>query len=47
MREFDGTCLAPAPVLSPEEIMAIREAEHVSQPVLARDLNVSNNLKSD
>ena len=27
MREFDEACLAPAPVLSPDEIKAIREAE--------------------
>ena len=47
MREFDEACLAPAPVLAPEEIRAIREAEHVSQPVFARYLNVSKNLVSD
>jgi putative transcriptional regulator len=47
MRDFDEACLAPAPVLSPEEIKAIREAEHVSQPVFARYLNVSKNLVSD
>ena len=47
MREFDAACLAPAPVLAPDEIKAIREAEHVSQPVFARYLNVSKNLVSD
>lgn len=47
LREFDEACLAPAPVLSPDEIKAIREAEHVSQPVFARYLNVSKNLVSD
>ena len=47
MREFDEACLAPAPVLSPDEIKAIREAEHVSQPVFAAYLNVSRNLVSD
>lgn len=47
MREFDEACLAPAPVLAPEEIKSIREAEHVSQPVFARYLNVSKNLVSD
>ncbi len=47
MREFDVTCLAPAPALAPEEIRAIREKEHVSQPVFARYLNVSKNLVSD
>ena len=41
MREFDEACLAPAPVLSPEEIKSIREAEHVSQPVFARYLNLA------
>lgn len=30
-----------------KRIKAIREAEHVSQPVLARYLNVSKNLVSD
>ena len=47
MREFDEDCLAPAAALQPEEIKAIREAEHVSQPVFARYLNVSKNLVSD
>jgi putative transcriptional regulator len=47
MREFDEGCLTPAPVLKPEEIKAIREGEHVSQPVFARYLNVSKNLVSD
>ncbi|MEM8724129.1 MAG: DNA-binding transcriptional regulator [Pseudomonadota bacterium] len=47
MREFDEACLAPATVLLPEEIRAIREAERVSQPVFARYLNVSRNLVSD
>lgn len=47
MREFDETCLTPSPVLQPEEIRAIREAECVSQPVFARYLNVSKNLVSE
>lgn len=47
MREFDAACLSPAPALAPEEIRAIREKEHVSQPVFARYLNVSKNLVSD
>ncbi|QMW22842.1 helix-turn-helix domain-containing protein [Sandaracinobacteroides saxicola] len=47
MREFDEACLAPATRLAPEEIRAIREAQHVSQPVFARYLNVSKNLVSD
>lgn len=47
LREFDESCLVQATPLQPEEIKAIREAEHVSQPVFARYLNVSKNLVSD
>jgi putative transcriptional regulator len=47
MREFDEACLTPALPMKPEEIRAIREAEHVSQPVFARYLNVSKNLVSE
>ena len=47
MREFDDACLTPIHVLAPEEIRAIREREHISQPVFARYLNVSKNLVSD
>lgn len=47
MRDFDEACLAPAPLFSPSEIKAIREAERVSQPVFARYLNVSKNVVSD
>ena len=47
LREFDEASLAPATALQPDEIKAIREAEHVSQPVFARYLNVSKNLVSD
>lgn len=47
MREFDETCLQPAPVMSPERNRALREREHLSQPVFARYLNVSKNLISD
>jgi putative transcriptional regulator len=47
MREFDESCLIPAPVLLPEQIKAIRENEAVSQPVFARYLNVSKNLVSE
>ncbi|MHB1566936.1 MAG: helix-turn-helix domain-containing protein [Acidiferrobacter sp.] len=47
MREFDATCLTPVTILAPEEIRAIREREHLSQPVFARYLNVSKNLVSD
>ena len=47
MREFDDACLTPVRVLTPAEIRQIRERERVSQPVLARYLNVSRNLVSD
>ncbi|HAW4200600.1 TPA: DNA-binding transcriptional regulator [Escherichia coli] len=47
IREFDETCLQPAPVMSPERIRALQEREHLSQPVFARYLNVSKNLISD
>lgn len=47
MREFDTACLTPLTPLAPEEIRAIREREHLSQPVFARYLNVSKNLISD
>ena len=47
LRNFDVACLAPAPALVGEEIRAIREREHVSQPVFAAYLNVSRNLVSD
>lgn len=47
MRAFDETCLTPVHALAPEDIRAIREREHLSQPVFARYLNVSKNLVSD
>jgi putative transcriptional regulator len=47
MRQFDESCLAPAPNLGPEEIRGIRQKEAVSQPVFARYLNVSKNLVSE
>jgi putative transcriptional regulator len=47
MREFDDSCLTPVEPLSPEAIRALREREHLSQPVFARYLNVSKNLVSD
>ena len=47
LRAFDEACLEPASALAPEEIRAIREAEHVSRGVFARYLNVSKNLVSD
>jgi putative transcriptional regulator len=47
MRNFDKACLADVPAMTPEEIRALREREHVSQPVFATYLNVSKNLISD
>jgi putative transcriptional regulator len=47
MREFDDACLTPVHPFTPEVIRAIREKEHLSQPVFARYLNVSKNLVSD
>lgn len=47
MREFDEACLTAVHPFSPEEIRAIREKEQISQPVLARYLNVSKNMVSD
>jgi putative transcriptional regulator len=41
MHEFDAMCLPPVKVLSPKEIKKLRLQENVSQPVLARILNVS------
>lgn len=47
MREFDTTCLEVVEEMKPSEIRALREREHVSQPVFAHYLNVSKNLVSD
>ncbi len=47
LREFDETCLTPIQPFAPEDIKAIRQREHISQPVFARYLNVSKNLVSD
>ncbi|UQZ90565.1 transcriptional regulator [Deltaproteobacteria bacterium Smac51] len=47
MRRFDASCLVPVDELSPQEIKAIREKEHLSQTVFAHYLNVSKNLVSD
>ena len=47
MRGFDETCLEVVEEIKPSEIRALREREHVSQPVFARYLNVSKNLVSD
>lgn len=46
MRRFDGACLTPVRPLSPREIKAIREREHVSQTVFANYLNVTPSLVS-
>jgi len=35
MREFDDACLTPVESLSPDAIRALREHEHLSQPVVA------------
>ena len=41
MHEFDALCLPEVSALKPKDIKAIRRREKVSQPVLARFLNVS------
>ena len=41
MQDFDETCLAVPPAISPLEIKRLREANKVSQPVFARYLNTS------
>ncbi len=46
MREFDDACLTSVRDLSPKEIRALREREHVSQIVFANYLNVSEGLVS-
>ncbi|WFE69698.1 DNA-binding transcriptional regulator [Thiomicrospira sp. R3] len=47
MRDFDARCLAPLRLYSPEEIKALRSKYKVSQPVLARYLNVTKNSVSE
>ncbi|WP_404297243.1 helix-turn-helix domain-containing protein [Halomonas sp.] len=47
MHDFDEACLTPLESIPPEAIRALREREHLSQPVFARYLNVSKNLVSD
>ena len=44
MRRFDDACLTPVQALSPKQIKALREREHVSQTVFANYLNVTPNL---
>ena len=46
MRRFDDACLTPVQPLSPKQIKALREREHVSQTVFANHLNVTPNLVS-
>ena len=46
MRRFDDACLTPVRPLTPKEIKAIREKEHVSQTVFANYLNVTSSLVS-
>lgn len=41
MRSFDESCLASPHALDPDAIKALRESNHVSQPVFARYLNTS------
>ena len=41
MKKFDSLCLPPVKPLTPGEIKAIREKEHVSQAVFAAFLNAS------
>ena len=46
MKKFDELCLTPVKALSPRQIRAIRNREHVSQAVFARFLNVTSGLVS-
>ncbi len=46
MRRFDDACLTPVQPLTPRQIRALREREHVSQTVFANYLNVTPNLVS-
>ncbi len=41
MRDFDETCLTVTPAIGPAEIKQLRDTHHVSQPVFARYLNIS------
>jgi DNA-binding transcriptional regulator YiaG len=41
MREFDKDCLSPVPELAPKDILRLRKANKVSQPVFARYLGTS------
>jgi len=46
MRDFDALCLTTVEPLSPAEIRALREREHVSQAVFSRYLNVRKDAVS-
>lgn len=41
MREFDKDCLSSVPELAPKDIIRLRKANKVSQPVFARYLGTS------
>ncbi|MDQ0394480.1 helix-turn-helix domain-containing protein [Labrys monachus] len=41
LRSFDDACLAVPAELGPQDIKALREGNHVSQPIFARYLNTS------
>jgi putative transcriptional regulator len=41
MRGFDEACLAAPAEFAPQDIKALREGVHMSQPVFARHLNTS------
>jgi putative transcriptional regulator len=41
MREFDDACLSNVPELAPKDIIRLRKANKVSQPVFARYLGTS------
>jgi putative transcriptional regulator len=46
MRRFDDACLTTVQPLTPKQIRALREREHVSQAVFANYLNVTPHLVS-
>lgn len=41
MRQFDEACITSPETLTPQQIKALRESCHLSQPVFARYLNTS------
>lgn len=44
MRAFDERCLTEVVIMTPEQVLALRQREGVSQAVLARHLNVAVKL---